>query len=255
VRVFSIPGTKYRYADSLWFDETSPTWIPVCRCDMPPTHDPVGAEISRVRGAEHGASDQYVAVDYLLLVLGAVNAVLFTVLGVQSWRLATRIGSLRARTQAYLLALVCAAFVIGTTMRIGLQLVDVGVLEQGAREVLMTWVQLVTSTGALFIIVPALWMLRRLTAMFAKTDRFVTVLTDKVMLDASVSEAGLTARELEVLQHLASGTVSDAELAEALYISPATAATHVRNIMKKTGVNRRHELMLLAVEDDVVTQS
>lgn len=197
---------------------------------------------------------QYGSVDYVLFGIGLLNGVLFSFLGVQSWCLGRRISSPRARTQAYLLALVCAAFVVATTLRIGLQLVDIGVLEEGAREVLLTWVQLITSVGALVVIVPALWMLRKLTAMFAKTDRFVTVLTDKVMLDASVSEAGLTAREVEVLEHLANGTVSDADLADALYISPATAATHVRNIMKKTGVKRRHELMLLATDDGAATQ-
>ena len=108
--------------------------------------------------------------------------------------------------------------------------------------------QFITGVGALVVIIPALWMLRRLTAIFAKADQFVTVLTDKVMLEASVSDAGLTARELEVLEHVAEGILSDAELAQALYISPSTAATHVRNIMKKTGVKRRHELMLLAVD-------
>ncbi|MDJ0954609.1 MAG: LuxR C-terminal-related transcriptional regulator [Acidimicrobiia bacterium] len=187
--------------------------------------------------------------DLLLLILGIVNGVLFAVLGVQSWRLGRRITSPRARAQADILALVCAAFVLASTLRIGLQLVEVGALRESIREVVVTWVQFITSAGALLVIIPALWMLRRLTAIFARTDQFVTVLTDKVTLDASVSEAGLTARELEVLQHLAEGTLSDAELAEALYISPATAATHVRNIMKKTGVNRRHELMLLAVDN------
>ena len=192
---------------------------------------------------------QYGAVDYGLLILGITNFILFAVLGVQSWRLGRRISSPRARTQAHLLVLVCVAFVAASTLRIGLQLVDVGALGESSREVLLTWVQFITGVGALVVIIPALWMLRRLTALFAKTDQFVTVLTDKVMLDASVSEAGLTARELEVLEHVAEGTLSDAELAQVLYISPATAATHVRNIMKKTGVNRRHELMLLAVDD------
>ena len=75
------------------------------------------------------------------------------------------------------------------------------------------------------------------------------MLTEKVRLDASVSGAGLTVREVEVLEYLAEGTLSDAQLAEALYISPSTAATHVRNIMKKTGVRRRHELMLPAADE------
>jgi len=185
---------------------------------------------------------------YLLLGLAILNDVLFTILGVQSWRLARRIPTPRARTQAYLLTLVCVAFVVASTQRIGLQLVELGVLSVGTRESLVTFVQLVSGLGALFAIVPALWMLSRLTTMFAKSDRFVSVLTDRVNLDSSVSDAGLTIREIDVLESIAQGVLTDADLADVLYISPATAATHVRNIMKKTGVSRRHELMLLAAD-------
>ena len=128
---------------------------------------------------------QYGLMDYALLILGLVNALLFTVLGVRSWRLGRRTAAPRARTQAYILGLVCAAFVVASTLRIGLQLVDIGALSEDAREVLLTWVQLITSIGALVVIIPALWMLRRLTVMFAKTDQFVTVLTDKVMHGSS----------------------------------------------------------------------
>lgn len=183
---------------------------------------------------------------YFLLGLSTLNIVLFSIVGVQSWRLGRKIPTPRARTQAYLLTLVSAGFVVAAAQRVGLQLVELGVLGDSFRDDLVGPVQLVTGLAALVLIVPALWMLRQLTAVFAKSDRFVSVLTDRVRLDGSVSEAGLTARELNVLEHLAQGILSDADLAEVLYISPATAATHVRNIMKKTGINRRHELMLLA---------
>ena len=184
--------------------------------------------------------------EFLLLVLALANGLLFGYVGLRSLLLARSIPTPRARTQAYLLALVCAAFVVSVLLRIGLQLVDVGALSESVRESILDGVQLVTSLGALLIVLPAMWMLRDLTKAFAQTDRFVTVLTDRVVLDASVSEAGLTARELEVLETVAAGVVTDADLAEALFISPATAATHVRNIMRKTGVRRRHELILLA---------
>ena len=49
---------------------------------------------------------------------------------------------------------------------------------------------------------------------------------------------GLSARELEVLRLLAAGH-SNRELAERLYISPATAARHVANIYSKLGVDSR----------------
>lgn len=57
-------------------------------------------------------------------------------------------------------------------------------------------------------------------------------------------ECGLTSRELEILQMLAVGT-SNADIAEALVISPATAKTHVRNIYSKLGVHSRADLEAL----------
>lgn len=54
-------------------------------------------------------------------------------------------------------------------------------------------------------------------------------------------ECGLTSRELEVLQQLATGMTKD-QIAEALYISPTTAKTHIRNIYAKLGVHSQREL-------------
>lgn len=52
---------------------------------------------------------------------------------------------------------------------------------------------------------------------------------------------GLTSRELEVLQKLAVGMTKD-QIAESLFISPATAKTHTRNIYAKLGVHSQREL-------------
>jgi predicted ATPase/DNA-binding CsgD family transcriptional regulator len=67
-------------------------------------------------------------------------------------------------------------------------------------------------------------------------------------LDAVVAEVlegsgpnpgfGLTAREREVLRLLIDGS-SDREIADALFISPLTATTHVRNLRRKLGVHSR----------------
>ncbi len=54
----------------------------------------------------------------------------------------------------------------------------------------------------------------------------------------AVAALGLTPRELEVLRLLADGR-SDREIAAALFISPATATTHVRNLLAKLGVGSR----------------
>ena len=51
---------------------------------------------------------------------------------------------------------------------------------------------------------------------------------------------GLTPREVEVLRLLAAGR-SNPEIATALFISRATARTHVGNILGKLGVSSRTE--------------
>jgi DNA-binding CsgD family transcriptional regulator len=50
--------------------------------------------------------------------------------------------------------------------------------------------------------------------------------------------AGLTARELEVLRHVAAG-LSDAETAARLYLSVRTVNAHLRSIYRKLGVRSR----------------
>jgi DNA-binding CsgD family transcriptional regulator len=57
--------------------------------------------------------------------------------------------------------------------------------------------------------------------------------------------AGLTEREAEVLQHLASGA-SNAEIAAALSISARTAEHHVSAVLIKLGVDDRREAVALA---------
>jgi len=51
---------------------------------------------------------------------------------------------------------------------------------------------------------------------------------------------GLTAREFEVLRHVAAGQ-SNPEIAAELFISTKTASVHVSNILAKLGVSSRGE--------------
>ena len=54
----------------------------------------------------------------------------------------------------------------------------------------------------------------------------------------STSPAGLTSREVEVLQLVALG-LSNADIAERLVLSPRTVHAHLRSIFEKLGVNSR----------------
>ena len=63
----------------------------------------------------------------------------------------------------------------------------------------------------------------------------------------AVHAFGLTPREAEVLRLLAEG-YSNPGIADALFISPRTAQTHVQHIFAKLGVNTRAEAVRRAVE-------
>jgi predicted ATPase/DNA-binding CsgD family transcriptional regulator len=68
----------------------------------------------------------------------------------------------------------------------------------------------------------------------------------KVTPSRNLASLGLTRREQEVLMLLAQG-LADKEIAEALFISPRTAMTHVGNILTKLGVSKRTQAVNLAL--------
>ncbi|HUP73613.1 MAG TPA: response regulator transcription factor [Acidimicrobiales bacterium] len=86
---------------------------------------------------------------------------------------------------------------------------------------------------------------RRLIEEFARTP------TPSVV--ASVPVASLTERELEVLGAIAKG-MSNAEIAEQLFMSHATAKTHVSHLLTKLNARDRAQLVMLAYEAGIATR-
>lgn len=62
----------------------------------------------------------------------------------------------------------------------------------------------------------------------------------------------LTEREREVLAHVGRG-LSNSEIATELFISPATAKTHVSRVMMKLGARDRAQLVVIAYENGIVS--
>ena len=61
----------------------------------------------------------------------------------------------------------------------------------------------------------------------------------------------LTTREVEVLEAVAHG-LSNTEIADTLFMSPATAKTHVSRLLAKLHARDRAQLVMLAYEAGVV---
>jgi DNA-binding NarL/FixJ family response regulator len=86
---------------------------------------------------------------------------------------------------------------------------------------------------------------RRLIEAFATTSTRTTTDVDLELL---------TNREREVMALVATGLSND-EIAERLFVSTATAKTHVNRAMSKLGARDRAQLVVLAYESGLVRAS
>jgi DNA-binding NarL/FixJ family response regulator len=102
---------------------------------------------------------------------------------------------------------------------------------------------------------------RRLISEFSRTPQpqAGSALTSRpTPASAAGSRAGndvtsmLTERECEVLRLVATG-MSNAEIAEKLHISPATAKTHVAHLLTKLDARDRVQLVIIAYQSGLVT--
>jgi DNA-binding NarL/FixJ family response regulator len=120
---------------------------------------------------------------------------------------------------------------------------------------LLTAIQVVAAGEAL--LAPSIT--RRLISEFARTPQPQAGPTATPRLaPAAGPRAGddvirvLTERECEVLRLVAVG-MSNAEIAEKLYISPATAKTHVAHLLTKLDARDRVQLVIIAYQSGLVT--
>ncbi len=183
----------------------------------------------------------------VLAVVVVANAVIFATLAVWATRNAVRDPSPRLRTVSWALAAVATAFVLGAVSRLAGLAVRQGWLPGTVGDFLISEWVLVQALAATGLGVAGLVVARRVVEPIRAADRIVAALADRVPKDVNVADLGLTARELDVIAVIAAGKLSDREIGEELYISPATAGTHIKNIMRKAAVSSRRELALLAL--------
>ncbi|MDH3754707.1 MAG: LuxR C-terminal-related transcriptional regulator [Acidimicrobiia bacterium] len=183
-----------------------------------------------------------------LLAMTLVTDAILVMIAVRSLKLMNRIRTRFARLQATMVALLCAAGVVASVQDIGFQATELGWISESVGRHFVGRVQAALVVGGLAVLAPVMWILRKLTAEFAVHEALADSLVNRLPAGLTAESAGLTPREIEVVSAIGDGSVSDREIAEKLTVSPATAATHVRNIMRKTGIKRRGDLALLALE-------
>lgn len=184
---------------------------------------------------------------YVLFVAISINVALFAALAAWSVRYAVREELPRLRPLAWGLAAVAAAFVLGAVTRLLLVGVRLGWVDGRVSDFLLSEWHLIQSLAATAAGIAGLLVFRRFARSLRRADRLVSALSDRLPTDADLAELGLTAREREVLAVIAGGKLSDQEIADELFISPATAGTHIKNMLRKTGMSNRRDLALLAV--------
>jgi DNA-binding CsgD family transcriptional regulator len=173
-----------------------------------------------------------------------LNALMFGVLGIRAFVLGRRAESPYLRALAWMVSGACAAFVLGAAQRLALQAVTAGWLpDVGLVRLTNQW-QLVQSLAAFSIAVAGLWTLSRTWGPIRLSELVASTLAGRLP-DVDLEKCDLTAREWEVIDVIGQGRLSDREISEALFIAPTTAATHIKRILRKTGLASRRDIMLL----------
>jgi DNA-binding CsgD family transcriptional regulator len=146
-------------------------------------------------------------------------------------------------------AAVCLLLMIASLHHLLMVAAHSGLLASHWADWLLGPLAAIQATLAVLVAVAAVVLVRHYWHRLGRAHTMVEVLTDRLPSHARAKQAGLTAREHEVLELIRRGVITDCEIGGALHIAPATAATHVQRILRKTGLHNRHDLMLLPPPD------
>lgn len=174
-----------------------------------------------------------------------VNVALFVAVAVRALAVSRRESSARLRLLARVISVVALAFVLGAVTRGVAVAVRLGWLEGRVADFMVGDWHLVQSLTALILGLAGITIIGRVAGPLRSADRIASTISEHLLAGGTLDQLGLTSRESEVLEAIGQGHVSDQDIGDVLFISPATAGTHVKNIMRKTGVKSRRELVLL----------
>lgn len=182
---------------------------------------------------------------WVLVIWVLVNFALFAVLLGYAIRLTRKWRSTSLGFVATTLVLVAGTFLLASIQRIGLQFSRAEIIPPRMEDFFLIGYQVVLSLVGTVTGIYAVTRLRAGMRRLEEGERMLTTLTGNVPLDVEVTHWRLTDRESQVLATIVAGKTSDEQIAQELFISTHTAATHVRNILRKAGLSSRIDLMLV----------
>ncbi len=183
--------------------------------------------------------------DLILVVVVGANLLLFVGLATWAWRYSHRETYPQLSLMAKGLSVVSVAFSVGAATRLAGIGIELGWIPGRVSEFIVSDWHLLQSVFALALGLGGIAVIRKLAAPLKGAERVAAAVSKQLLSGVDLRELGLTARELQVVEVIASGQVSDTEIGGVLFIAPSTAGTHVKNALKKTGLRHRRELGLL----------
>ncbi len=182
---------------------------------------------------------------YLRFTLVALNSLAFLGLLVASLRFYRLETSERVRRLWMVVSLAALALVLGSLQRLFLQAGVLGWISSPSQTAVVEDWQLVQSLLVAALAAGVFVIVKGLARSIAASERIAGSILDRVS-HIDPADLDLTQREHEVLASIGSGLVTDSDLSTALHISPSTVQTHVKSLLKKTGLNRRQDLIGVA---------
>lgn len=177
--------------------------------------------------------------------LVAVNSVAFSVLFIIALKRWRSDGSVRVRRLWLVVVLITGALLIGSAQRLILQASAIGWVDSSTGLAAIEMWQLVQSILVVGLAAGSFVVVGRLATSISASDRIASSILDRVEA-VDLDSLALTDREHEVLMTIGRGVLTDAELSETLHISTSTVQTHVKRLLRKTGLNRRQDLIGVA---------